>query len=433
MRHSLSLLSVTLAATLSTACGGESVAAAPQATTASPTGAASSAAGRLAPYQDELLALALRAARRVPEYPHVKTRSELEERVVVAALHLEEPARAQVFAEGMQGWRRGAAFGDIAWFHARRGEREQALALLEEARREVAKLDLAEQAEQQGFDGDDEAVEAFQAWRRDRVRAKIARTLLALGEAERAIEFEGLLEPSERGIVERARAELMSPEEARATLTGIEGIVKAGTLEDIRNALAVGTVLAARFHDDPALGPVAAATMEVALAKGPAMFRVDMTLTLAESLLERGARKEGQELVRSAVAILEEIPIATEDDLPLRARAIEARHHAGDPEARKSLDALLGRFDALREGIEAMNQPDVLVPIAEAYMALGDAAAALRVYRRAAEKGAENPNAVPRTDDLVRVCCSMARTGVEPDAEAWSILKRTYEGLTDPW
>jgi tetratricopeptide (TPR) repeat protein len=427
MRLTLPILCAALAVALASACGDE------EAVLAAPQSSAASANGHLAPYQDELLALALRAARRVPEYPHVKTRSELEERVVVAALRLEEPGRAQTFAEGMKGWRRGAAFGDIAWFHAQRSEREPALALLEEARKEVTKLDLAEQAEQQGFDGDDEAIEGFQVWRRDRVRAKIARTLLTLGEEERAIEFEGELAPSERGIVERARAERMSAEEAKKTLAGLEAIVKAGTLEDIANALTVGTTLAARFHDDTELGPVASATLEAALEKGPAMFRVDMTLALAEALLERGALGKSQECVRSAVTLLEEIPIANEDDLPLRARAIEVRHRAGDAGARKALDALLGRFDALREHIEPMNQPDLLVPIAEAYATLGDRAAAARVYRRAAEQGALNPNAVPRTDDLVRVCCSMARAAVEPDAETWSVLKRTHDGLTDPW
>jgi len=412
-------------------CGDESVrAAAPEAALPVP---APDEAGGLTPQQDELLALAFRAALRVPAYPHVKTRSELQERVVVAALVLDAPGRALAFTEQMQGWRRGVSFGDLAYYHARRGETAEATAMLAQARAEVQTLDLQEQAEQAGFDGDDEAIEMFQSWRRDRVRARIARALLALGETERAIEFESLLEPSERGPVEVVRAERLAPEEADLVLANFAGILEKGTLEDIRNALAVGTALAARFHDDPTRGARVRQTLEAALVKGPAMFRVDTTLALAEALLARGERVWAGELVRSGVALLEEIPLATEDDLPLRARAVELRHAVGDTDARKALDALLGRFDASRESIEPMNQPDVLVPIAEAYAALGDHAAALRVYRRAAQQGALNPNAVPRTDDLVRVCCSLAREGVEPDAELLALLKTTFDGLTDPW
>lgn len=390
-------------------------------------------AATLAPWQDELLALAFDAASRVPAYPHLKTRSELQERVVVAALQLEQPALAERLAARMEGWRRGSAFADLACYHAQHGPQGECERLIELARTEVTRLDLQEKAEAEGFDGDDEAVEIFQAWRRDRIRAKLARALLLLGQEQRAIEFESLLEPSERGTVELERARRMAPEEAERTLAGLEAIVKAGTLEDIRNALTVGTVLAARFHADPGRGPALRKALEAALVKGPAMFRVDMTLALAERLVEQGEHVWSHELVRSAVALLEEIPIAVEDDLPLRARAIELRHAVGDPDARKALDALLARFDSVREELTPMGHADLLVPMAEAYVALGDRAAALRLYRRAAEQGALNVNAVPRTDDLVRVCASLAVHAVEPDSELRERLGRTLSGLADPW
>jgi len=387
----------------------------------------------LAPYQHELLRLAFDAATRVPAYPHIKTRSELQERGVVAALTLEQPALAAQLATRMEGWRRGAAFADVAFYHAQHGPQGEVDGLLELARAEVTKLDLQEQAEAQGFDGDDEAVEMFQAWRRDRIRAKIARTLLLLGQEERALEFEAKLQPSERGMVEVTRAGRMTPDEADRVAANLAGIVQAGTLEDIRNALMVGSVLAARFHADPERGPALRATLEAALVKGPAMFRVDTTLALAERLIEQGEHTWSHELVRSAVTLLEEIPIAVEDDLPLRARALELRHRVGDPEARKALDALLGRFESVREQVPPMTHADLLVPLAEAYVALGDRASALRLYRRAAEQGAVNVNAVPRTTDFVDVCNSMAVHAVEPDAELRARLQQTLSGLGDPW
>lgn len=387
----------------------------------------------LAPFQSELLRLAFESAARVPAYPHIKTRSELQERVVVAALKLDQPALAAEFAGRMEGWRRGAAFADIAYYHAQHGPQGEVDGLIEKARAEVTRLDLQEQAEAQGFEGDDNSVEMFQAWRRDRIRARIARTLLFLGQDEKAIEYESKLQPSERGVVEATRAARMTPEEAERTVAGFEAVVKAGTLEDIRNVLQVGSILAARFHADEVRGPVLRAALEEALVKGPAMFRVDTTLALAERLIEQGEHVWSHELVHSAVALLEEIPIAVEDDLPLRARAIELRHAVGDPEARKSLDALLGRFDSVRETLEPMMHADLLVPIAEAYVALGDRATALRIYARAAEQGAVNVNAVPRTTDLVDVCASMAVHGVEPDAQLSKRLEQTFSGLADPW
>jgi hypothetical protein len=387
----------------------------------------------LAPFQVDLLRQAFEAAMRVPAYPHVKMRSELQERVVVAALELDQPALAAEFAGRMEGWRRGSAYGDIAYYHAKHGPQGEVDGLLELARAEVKKLDLQELAEAQGYDGDDEAVEMFQAWRRDRVRAKIARTCLELGQVERAIEFEAALQPSERGMVEVVRAERMTAEEVDAVVSNLETVVKAGTLEDIANGLAVSTVLAARFHADEVRGPKIRAALEAVLAKGPAMFRVDATLALASRLIDQGEVTWSQELVRSAVALLEEIPIAVEDDLPLRARAIELRHRVGDAGARKSLDALLGRFDAVREQIEPMTHADLLVPLAEAYAALGERAVAAKLYARAAEQGAVNVNAVPRTDDLVRVCSSMAVQGIEPSAELRARFEQTLSGLTDPW
>jgi hypothetical protein len=57
----------------------------------------------------------------------------------------------------------------------------------------------------------------------------------------------------------------------------------------------------------------------------------------------------------------------------------------------------------------------------------------LKLYRRAAEEGIQNPNARPRTEDLVATCLSMARQDVQPDAELVRRLRATREGLADPW
>ena len=77
--------------------------------------------------------------------------------------------------------------------------------------------------------------------------------------------------------------------------------------------------------------------------------------------------------------------------------------------------------------------PYALRQVAEASVAAGEREQALKLYRRAAEEGVQNANARPRTEDLVATCLSMARQGVQPDAELVRRLRATREGLGDPW
>jgi hypothetical protein len=71
--------------------------------------------------------------------------------------------------------------------------------------------------------------------------------------------------------------------------------------------------------------------------------------------------------------------------------------------------------------------------VAEAYHALGDDAAARRVYARALEAGIDNPNAWPRSVDLAETCCSMAVSGFEPDEELMERVLELQAMLGEPW
>ena len=75
----------------------------------------------------------------------------------------------------------------------------------------------------------------------------------------------------------------------------------------------------------------------------------------------------------------------------------------------------------------------VLRPVAEAWMALGDEAAARRTYVLALEEGAANPNARPRAQDLSATLASMARYDVRPDESMTRRIREIREGLGDPW
>ena len=74
-----------------------------------------------------------------------------------------------------------------------------------------------------------------------------------------------------------------------------------------------------------------------------------------------------------------------------------------------------------------------LRPVAEAYMSMGDTAAAMAVYRTAVEESVVNPNSRPRALDLVATCCSLALNDVEPDAELWTRLREVDASLDHPW
>jgi hypothetical protein len=60
---------------------------------------------------------------------------------------------------------------------------------------------------------------------------------------------------------------------------------------------------------------------------------------------------------------------------------------------------------------------------------MGETGAALAAYRTAIEEGVENPNSRPRAEDLCATLCSMATSGVDPDAD----LKARLHQISADW
>jgi tetratricopeptide (TPR) repeat protein len=394
-------------------------------------------AAPLESFQQQLFDVAFRTASTVPVMPHIKTRSRDQEKVVVACLELGQPALARVYIEKIENWRRGVGYADLAFYLAQRGapaDAGQVKECLELARLEAEKIVNPEEAAPEASEvGSDEVViEGFQAWRKDRIRARIARTYHVLGQPERAIEFEDGLETSEVGPVEVVRARTMKREDVGNVVMALGAVATEGELEKVRNAVDVSLELLRRFQGDRDTCTLLAQALDTCLEKTPLLYRADSFLALGTLALEQGDRKRALELAGRVDVVLEK-KLATEDEIPIRARTAVLRHGAGDAEAKTRLDAALAQFGKAREQISNLRRADVLLPIAEAYASLGDVPQALVVYRRAAVDGAENPNGVPRADDLVALCCSMARSGVAPDAEQWRAIHRTFNGLREPW
>jgi hypothetical protein len=403
---------------------------------AAETGAGSGAlpAPPLEAHRKELLELAFKTASAIPAMPHVKTRSRVQEEVVVACLQLGQPRYAHEFIEKIDNWRSGAGYADLAFWCARNGAESEVQRYLELARQYVEAMNLQAKAEEEGFDGDDGSVEGYQPWRRDRIRAKIARTYLWLGREEEAIEFEDGLEASESGAVEVVRARTMPAKEVDQAAALLDSIGADGSLEQIRNALDVGLQLLERFHGDDGRRALFQQRLTTCVEKTPVVVQVDYLISIAARALEWSDAAWALQLAERAEQALARTPPAIEDELPLRARLAGLRHRAGQREkAREGVDAALATFQATRDRIDDLSRANVLVPIAETYAALGDPSAALVIYRRAAEDGAENPNAVPRAEDLVNLCCSMARSGIEPDSELWLRMYEASADLREPW
>jgi hypothetical protein len=116
------------------------------------------------------------------------------------------------------------------------------------------------------------------------------------------------------------------------------------------------------------------------------------------------------------------------------ARLAGLRYRAGEEDqARSDLGAALATYEGERARIVDIYRAGVLIPLAEAYHAMGDAASAVGTYRRAVEEAVLNPNSRPRAEALVAICCSMAVRGVEPDAALAERMRQVHDGLGQPW
>lgn len=383
-------------------------------------------------YRRELLDFAFNAASAIPSMPHIKARSRGQEGVVAACFELDQPGLALRYIEEIDNWRRGIGYADVAFYLAEHGRKDGVQRYLDLASEYVERMSL--QDDEVAGEIDDESIEGFQSWRRDRIRAKIARTYLQLGDLDRAAGFAQDLEPSEIGIVELARAKTMDASALEAHGQVLEAVAVEGNLERVRNALGVGIALLGRFWGDAEKRALLEPKLHACLAKTPLFFRMDFLMSMASTALDHDDRSKALELVKEVEAIMGENQFAPEDGIALTARLAVLRHRGGDEAgAREQLGAARDRFQAERARMETLTRAEALVPIAVAYRSMGDGATALEVYRQAVVEGAENPNGVPRAEDLCATLSSMARSGVEPDPELWNEIRAIHAGLRQPW
>ncbi len=373
----------------------------------------------LAPYRAKLLDIAFDAASRYPVNPHKKSRGRAQESVVLASLELDQPKRALRYADKVGNWRRGACYAEFARYCAEKGATDGLDETLDRALKLADKM-LTSDTEQ--------------AWRRDRIRAKVARAFEALGKRDRAAALQKGAVDSEKHRVGSRAPELDEQAAFDAKIAFVDEVLATGGFDQSRNALELCVDLFDRFYDDPARRDALERRIRTGFETLPEQVRIELLADTTERALRHDDRKKALELVTVADEVLDGARWLPEDEIALAARLAALRYRAGDgSKARDTLAALRKRFTQKRGAIQNFWRGKALRPLAEAHVAIEDVDGARAIYLLALTEGAINPNARPRANDFVATCVSMAVHDVEPDAEVWSRIESILEGLQDPW
>ena len=373
----------------------------------------------LANDRGDLLDLAFKAVSRMPLDPHVKNRSRAQESVVEACLELDLPVRALRYAGQIEGWRRGKCCADVAFYGAQHDQTAEVPQLLQQA------LEIAER---------EATSEDAQDWQRDRVRVTVAKTHVWLGHLADAAKLAVHTEVFEGGKVEAVRAMVLDPAMFEEEFKSLCAVLATGAFDPMQSALESCAQLFNRFYDDAEKRARLEEKIKSSWSKLPSQIRIDLSLELGDFALRHGDKERALALAQETRALVDGSKWEPNDHLPMVARVAELRFRAGDAKrARAEIEAALARYDEERTKIVDIYRAGTLRPLAEACQTIGEGAAALAVYKRCIEEGVANPNSRPRADDFAATCCSMAKRGVEPDAELRARLVEIEGKLGDPW
>lgn len=372
----------------------------------------------LTPSQDKLLELAFRAASALPANPHARTRGRLQQDVVDACLALDVPHRGLACAEKIEDWRRALGYAGFACYAASHGATEDVQRC----------LDVAQQISEQG------EPTITQDWQRGRIRVAIARTHAWLGHSSEAAAFESGVEHAEMGKVDAVRVLRTEADAFDGQLRAQEAILASGDFDLSRNALETCTRLFERYYADAARRTRIQDTIEYNWKRIPLTIRIETLIELAGIALAHQDQPKTLELVNQARALLAGDNWLPENYVPFAARLGALRFRAGAQEAgRAEVEEALARFDEGRVRIIDIYRAAALRPVAEAWHAMGDRTKALALYERAIDESLVNPNSRPRVEDLVATCLSLAKCGIEPDAQLAARLEKVFAELNAPW
>ncbi|MFP4579335.1 MAG: hypothetical protein ACLFQ6_01290 [Candidatus Sumerlaeia bacterium] len=369
---------------------------------------------KIAPYRADLIEMAFEIASAIPLKPHVKDRSLSQEKVFEASMELGLIDRAKDFAEGIDNWRKGVCYGELAVYYAEREQNEKAQEYLNQAEKQI--------------------MNATEEWRQDRIRNRIAKTLSILGKDEEAEAFSTDLVDSETGKLHGYHAAQADVSDFEKHIQTLDELIAQDNFDIMRNALEAYANLYDRFYSDTERRALVEEKIKASWSKLPFMLRIQLMADLGNTALSHGDSQKAMEMVKSAQALLDEKQWTAEHKIPLMSRVATLRFHAGDADgARDQLDDAMARFQADREKIANVFRAETLLPVIEAYADIDDRAAAIAIAKRTVEEAVENPNSRPRAEDLSAICVALARSSIEPDAVLMDRLQELQRGLGQPW
>lgn len=365
-----------------------------------------------------LLAEAWQGTLGMPDTPHIRNRTRLQELIALRAIEAGELGLAESWAPRIATWRRGVVYADLALRLAKDGRVEAAKSYVEKAEAEAA----VTAADPDG-----------QAWYSDRIRVRIALCWHTLGDREKAAKFSAGLVDSEAGewvhmvATEGAEKDLAQP------LAMFDAIFAKGDLDQVQNGCATCIGFYDRWFDDAPRRDAIERSVIAGVGKlAPTPAIVQLTALAAAAAKHDPSRARA--LVADVEVRIRAIRWQPGDDIGMRARLAGVLAIAGDKaEAKAQLAARMADYGKERDGIESMNRADALVPIAEAYLQAGATADAETVYRRALAEAMENPNSRPRLDDLVGIALSLSRSELVASEALLTELRAAVRKLGNPW
>lgn len=361
-----------------------------------------------------LLALAFDTASAIPDNPHIKPKSRAQENVFAACLRLDKPAMALDYADRIGNWRRGSCYADYALYCIRENRPGQIEAYLNQA------LEISESA--------------TQAWRRDRIRTRVAQAYLLLGAEDKAAELQKTVVESETGKTAGMGDALDEDERFEELVASLDDRVATGNFDLMNNAMYGYIRLIDRFYDNEKRHKLLEGKWRAALDEMPPLIKVRHLQRLTETAIGHEDMDKAAAMVDEARAVVDRTRWAVRHEIPLLAGLAELRYGIGQTEqARDSADAALELYRTKRHKVQSFDRAETLRPVAEAYVTMGAMDQALETYKQAIDEGAVNANAKPRAVDLAATLASMAVCGVEPDAALWARVREIRAGLGDPW
>lgn len=366
------------------------------------------------PARRELLGRADAIALRIPSPSFEKDRARMQLAVVECCLAngmLDEAFDRSAPMELT--WRRGEALALTAQAYARAGNAARA-------------RELAERAAGGASDYPD--------WAAARVRAGAAKAFVLLGDRERAGSLVGAGDPAMLGEVHAVMVESAAGEELDSEADMFDKAIATRNFDLAKGGIDGYLALLGRVSADDARRARALKALDEAIPGLPFDLQVEYRARLAERLAAVGRPAESAAELANAVKLFESTVFLAEDIAPIGAKLARAQARLGDRDAARARLASLERtFRDRTAEIVDLRRANCLRALAEAWVDLGDRAAAVRLWSDALEAGALNPNARPRAEDLCATLISMAGPGIRPTPEMERRIAGIESGLVAPW